>query len=40
VGLHTRGAAHDQPAVYEEGRGDSHPEADALVDAQLIDGPA
>ena len=34
------GAAHDQLAVYEEGRGDSHPEADALVDVQLTCGLA
>ena len=31
-------AAHDQPAVYEEGRDDDHPEADALVNVQLICG--
>jgi hypothetical protein len=34
------GAAHNQLAVYEEGRGDSHPEADALVDVQLTCGLA
>jgi hypothetical protein len=33
-------AAHDQPVVYEEGRGNCHPEADALVHVQLIGGPA
>jgi hypothetical protein len=33
-------AAHDQPVVYEEGRSDSHSEADALVHVQLICGPA
>ena len=32
------GAAHDQLVVYEEGRGDSHPEADALVHVQLTCG--
>jgi hypothetical protein len=31
-------SAHDQLAVYEEGRGDGHPEADALVHVQLIYG--
>ena len=30
--------AHNQLVVYEEGRGDSHPEADALVPVQLICG--
>ena len=34
------GAAHNQLAVYEEGRGDSHPEADALVHVQLTCGLA
>ena len=38
--MHLRGAAHDQPAVYEEGRGEGHPEADALVHVQLICGLA
>jgi hypothetical protein len=33
-------AAHDQPAVYEEGRSDNHPEADALVHVQLTCGLA
>jgi hypothetical protein len=33
-------AAHDQLAVYEEGRGDDHPEADALVHVQLTCGLA
>jgi hypothetical protein len=33
-------AAHDQPAVYEEGRSDDHPEADALVHVPLIGGLA
>ena len=33
-------AAHDQPAVYEEGRSDNHPEADALVHVQLTYGLA
>ena len=32
--------AHDQLAVNEEGRGDDHPEADALVHAQLHRGQA
>src|SRR5688500_17381362 len=32
------GAAHDQLVVYEEGRGDNHPEADALVHVQLTSG--
>jgi hypothetical protein len=36
--IHLRGPAHDQPAVSEEGRGDGHPEADALVNVQLICG--
>jgi hypothetical protein len=31
-------SAHNQLAVYEEGRGDGHPEADALVHVQLIYG--
>src|SRR5262245_6857334 len=31
-------SAHNQLAVYEEGRGDAHPEADALVHVQLIYG--
>jgi hypothetical protein len=35
-----RGAAHDQLVVYEEGRGDGHPEADALVHVQLTYGLA
>jgi hypothetical protein len=34
------GAAHNQLVVYEEGRGDSHPEADALVHVQPICGLA
>ncbi len=34
------GAAHNQLAVYEEGRGNSHPEADALVHVQLTCGLA
>jgi hypothetical protein len=34
------GAAHNQLAVYEEGRGDCHPEADALVHVQLTCGLA
>jgi hypothetical protein len=34
------GAAHDQLVVYEEGRSDSHPEADALVHVQLTCGLA
>jgi hypothetical protein len=38
--IHLRGPAHDQPAVSEEGRGDGHPEADALVNVQLICGLA
>jgi hypothetical protein len=38
--MHLRGAAHDQPVVCEEGRGDGHPEADALVHVQLICGLA
>jgi hypothetical protein len=38
--IYLRGAAHDQPVVCEEGRGDSHPEADALVHVQLICGLA
>jgi hypothetical protein len=33
-------AAHDQLVVYEEGRDDGHPEADALVHAQLTCGLA
>jgi hypothetical protein len=33
-------SAHNQLAVYEEGRGDGHPEADALVHVQLICGLA
>jgi hypothetical protein len=33
-------AAHNQLAVYEEGRGDDHPEADALVHVQLTCGLA
>ena len=32
------GTAHNQLVVYEEGRGGSHPEADALVHVQLICG--
>ena len=32
--------AHDQLAVIEEGRGDDHPEADALVHVQLHRGQA
>lgn len=33
-------AAHDQLAVHEEGRGDGHPKADALVHVQLTCGLA
>jgi hypothetical protein len=32
--------AHDQLVAYEEGRSDSHPEADALVHVQLTCGLA
>jgi hypothetical protein len=35
-----RCAAHDQLVVYEEGRDDRHPEADALVHVQLTCGQA
>jgi hypothetical protein len=40
MGFSMQEAAHDQPVVYEEGRSDSHPEADALVHVQLTCGLA
>jgi hypothetical protein len=36
--MHMERAAHNQLVMYEEGRGGSHPEADALVHVQLICG--
>jgi hypothetical protein len=40
MGFSMKEAAHDQPVVDEEGRSDSHPEADALVHVQLTCGLA
>jgi hypothetical protein len=40
VELSSEEAAHDQLVAYEEGRSDSHPEADALVHVQLTCGLA
>jgi hypothetical protein len=40
VELSLEETAHDQLVAYEEGRSDSHPEADALVHVQLTCGLA
>jgi len=40
LGVRLARAAHNQLVVYEEGRDDSHPEADALVHVQPICGLA